>query len=144
MFCTDGSSTSYSCFEIVCILVIPCIEIRNLYDFRLMHHVVFLRHGTGPSRIFFLVCQVCPAELRMRQTRPQDSSNNYHAHRNALRINTCAERGSYTGSEYAVANEQCSEPVEMRVKLANGLIARRQHETAAHQIVADWQKDDGG
>ena len=32
----------------------------------------------------------------------------------------------------------------MRVKLANGLIARRQHETAAHQIVADWQENDGG
>ena len=80
----------------------------------------------------------------MRQPHPQDSCNNYHAHRNKLRINTRAERGSNTGPQQAVADEQCSEPVEMRVELANGLIARRQHETTAHQIVANWQENDGG
>ena len=109
-----------------------------------MYHVVLLSHDNGLFRFFFLVRQVCPAEFRMRQPHPQDSGNNYHAHRNALHVDTRAERGSNTGPQQAVADEQCSEPVEMRMTLAGGQIARRQHETTAHQIVANGQENDCG
>ena len=80
----------------------------------------------------------------MRQTRPHDSGNDYHAHRNAFHVDTRAERGDYADTQQTVTDKQCSESIEMRMKLANGLIAWRQHETAAHQIVADWQENDGG
>lgn len=80
----------------------------------------------------------------MRQTRPHDSGNDYHANRNAFYVDTCAERGDYAAPQQAVTDKQCRKSVEMRMKLANDLIARRQHETTAHQIVADGQENDGG